>query len=56
MIRVGATDDNTPPEQLGFRMSVEAGSLPEGVTLLNGAVKSFGDLLVLNWVDGARDD
>jgi hypothetical protein len=56
VIRVGATDDNTPPEQLGFRMSVEAGSLPEGVTLLNGAVKSFGDLLVLNWVDGARDD
>lgn len=56
VIRVSATDDNTPPEQIGYRMSVEAGSFPEGLTLPSGAVKPLGDLLVLNWVDGASDD
>ena len=55
-IPVSATDDNTAPEQIGFRMSVAAGSLPEGVTLPSDAVKSSGDMLALFWVDGARND
>jgi hypothetical protein len=56
VIPVRATDDNTPPAQIGFRMSVEDGSLPSGLTLPSGAVKPWGDVLVLNWVDGASDD
>ena len=56
VIPLGATDDQTPPTQIGFRMSLAAGALPSGLSLPSDAVKPWGDVLALNWPDGANDD
>ena len=54
-IAVRATDDQTPPAQIGYRMTLAGGSLPSGLSL-PGAVKASGDVVGLTWVDGATDD
>jgi len=52
-----ATDDATPPERIGYRLSREAGTLPSGLILPHGAIEPglSGPRLFLLWDSGARD-
>jgi len=51
-----ASDDVTPPTQIGYRLTLAAGSLPADLALPGGAIESLGGMLWLRWVDGATDD
>jgi hypothetical protein len=58
LITPSAMDDMTPPDGIGFRITLAGGTLPPGFTLPTGAIKrepSYAYLL-LTWVDGATDD
>ena len=47
-----ATDDATPPEKVGYRLSLEAGKLPSGLVLPSDAVESGpGRNLAITWPD-----
>jgi len=50
-----ATDDMTPPEKIGYRLSLESGMLPLGLTLPLDAIEPGepSDQLLLYWSDGA---
>ena len=54
-ITAQATDDMTPPEKVGYRLSLESGMLPPGLTLPPDAIEPGEptDQLVLYWSDGA---
>jgi MYXO-CTERM domain-containing protein len=54
-ITAQATDDMTPPEKIGYRLSLESGALPAGLTLPSDAIEPGepSDQLVLYWSDGA---
>ena len=57
-ITAQATDDMTPPDKIGYRLSLESGVLPAGLTLPTDAVEPGqpSDQLLLYWSDdGARD-
>jgi hypothetical protein len=50
-----ASDDMTPPAQIGYRLRLEAGALPTGLTLpADAIVPAFGQLFLL-WDSGASD-
>ena len=51
-----ATDDVTAPTSIGYRFTLEAGSLPQGFTLPTEALEPSGDTIYLLWADGATDD
>jgi len=45
-----ATDDMTPPEKIGYRLSLETGTLPPGLTLPTDAVEpNSGRHIVIAW-------
>jgi hypothetical protein len=53
-----ATDDMTPAEKIGFRITLAAGTLPSGLTLPADAIDlppGF-PFVGLTWVDGATND
>jgi hypothetical protein len=52
-ITAQATDDMTPPEKIGYRLSLESGMLPVGLTLPPDAIEPGepSDQLVLYWSD-----
>jgi MYXO-CTERM domain-containing protein len=54
-ITAQATDDMTPPEKVGYRLSLESGALPPGLTLPPDAIEPGepSDQLLLYWSDGA---
>ena len=54
-ITAQATDDMTPPEKIGYRLSLESGMLPSGLTLPPDAIEPGepSDQLLLYWSDGA---
>ena len=54
-ITAQATDDMTPPEKIGYRLSLESGMLPPGLTLPPDAIEPGepSDQLLLYWSDGA---
>lgn len=60
-IAVAGTDDMTPAEQLGFRVSIAAGKPPAGLIVpdsavtIDGGPTGDGELLLL-WTDGNTDD
>jgi hypothetical protein len=47
-----AADDRTPPERLGYRITLAEGTLPEGLELPSTAFRQP----MLHWIDGATDD
>jgi len=59
-----AEDQRTPPEEMGYRVQLAAGSLPDGLTLPAGPVRQLplaeGDQqrakLLFVWIDGATDE
>lgn len=51
----GASDDRTPPGELGYIFEVTAGTLPDGLTLPNGPVRGQ-ERFTLGWIDGATDE
>jgi MYXO-CTERM domain-containing protein len=52
-----AMDDVTPPERIGFRITLAGGALPSGFTLPADAIEQDpGSALRLTWVDGATDN
>jgi hypothetical protein len=53
---VAATDDATPAEKIGFRLSVVDGSPPHGLQLPAGAIRGYDDGIWLRWVDGMSDE
>jgi hypothetical protein len=52
-ITAHATDDMTPPEEIGYRLSLESGMLPPGLTLPPDAIRPGepSDQLLLYWSD-----
>ena len=50
-IAVGATDDVTPAERIGYRLTLESGALPSSLTLPTDAVEPMSGELVLVWDD-----
>jgi hypothetical protein len=45
-----ATDDMTPPEKIGYRLSLETGTLPPGLTLPADAVEpNAGRHIIIAW-------
>lgn len=54
-ITAQATDDMTPPEKIGYRLTLESGMLPPGLTLPADAIEPGepSDQLLLYWSDGA---
>jgi len=56
-ISIGETlDDRTPPESMGYDLSLASGVLPEGMTLSPFAIRTMDGVLQLSWIDGAEDD
>jgi hypothetical protein len=52
-----AMDDMTPPEKIGFRITLAAGTLPAGLTLPSDVIDlAPNSALQLTWVDGATND
>ena len=49
-------DDRTPIEQMGFRVRMVSGSLPDGLSLPSGDVRGFSGVLYLHWSDGTEDN
>jgi hypothetical protein len=49
-------DDRALPLEIGFRLRVLAGSLPEGLTLPNGDVKAQSGTIYFHWEDGNEAD
>jgi hypothetical protein len=57
-ISVAATDDATPTDKIGYRLTLAGGRLPEGLTLPSQAVRTLGGTdgqIWLNWGDGEGD-
>ena len=61
VLRVEGTDDRTPADQLGYRLTLKSGTLPPGMDLPTGAVRARPidparpPQLLLAWVDGATN-
>jgi hypothetical protein len=57
-IQPKATDDMTPAEQIGFRITLAGGTLPAGLTLPADAIDLTPGypIVGLIWVDGATND
>jgi len=57
-IQPKATDDMTPAEKIGFRVTLAAGTLPSGLTLPADAIDlpPGYPFVGLTWVDGATND
>jgi len=53
-----ASDDTTSPEHIGYRLTLQSGTLPAGLMLPADAVEpGFDDrTLLLVWIDGNSDD
>jgi hypothetical protein len=52
-----ATDDMTPPERIGYRLSLSSGTLPAGLTLPAGAIEQGAQpTIFIHWDDGATDN
>jgi MYXO-CTERM domain-containing protein len=49
------SDDRTPDGELGYRLGISAGQLPEGLTLPVDLIKAREGVIDLVWVDGATD-
>ena len=57
LLRVSATDDQTEPTSLGYRVELTSGNLPAGLSLPTTAVSpALSGGLMLVWIDGASDD
>jgi hypothetical protein len=57
VLQVSATDDQTAPASLGYRIELSSGRLPSGLVLPNTAVHSATvDGLLFVWDDGTGDD
>ena len=55
-LTAGATDDATPRARIGYRLSLDAGTLPAGLTLPADAVEpGANDTLALTWVDATKE-
>jgi hypothetical protein len=57
-ISVAATDDATPEDKLGYRLTLSDGRLPEGFTLPSQAIRALGGTdgqIWLHWGDGTGD-
>ena len=54
-ITAQATDDMSPPDMIGYRLSLESGALPPGLTLPPDAIRPGepSDQLLLYWSDHA---
>ena len=57
-ITAQATDDMTPPAKIGYRLSLESGALPPGLTLPADPIEPGepSDQLLLYWSDGGQRD
>jgi hypothetical protein len=56
-VQPNALDDMTPPERIGFRITLAGGALPSGLTLPADTIeRDPGYALRLIWVDGATDN
>jgi hypothetical protein len=57
-IQPKATDDMTPAEKIGFRVTLAAGALPSGLTLPADTIDlpPGYPFVGLTWVDGATDN
>jgi hypothetical protein len=55
-LQLGAQDDQTPADKLGYQIELIAGQPPSGLNLPTGAVRAMGGMVYLNWNDGASDD
>ena len=52
-----ATDDMTPRERIGYRLSLSGGTLPAGLTLPTDAIEPGAQLeIFISWDDGATDN
>jgi hypothetical protein len=52
-----ATDDMTPRERIGYRLSLSGGTLPAGLTLPTDAIEPGAQLQIfISWDDGATDN
>ncbi len=55
-IEVDSKDDRTPPDKLGYRVTVIGGVLPDGFAPISGDRRAIGkNKLSLVWVDGASN-
>ena len=57
-VPAAATDDTTPPERIGYRLSLLTGTLPAGLTLPADAIEpnAATTTLYIHWDDGATDE
>jgi len=51
-----ATDDMTPPEKIGYRLTLESGHLPAGEVLPADAIEPIGGLLKVYFIDATSFD
>jgi hypothetical protein len=51
-----ATDDRSPAAQIGFRLRVVAGNLPDRLTLPSTDIQALSGAINLHWDDGIEDD
>jgi hypothetical protein len=51
-----ATDDRSAAAQIGFRLRVVAGNLPDGLTLPSTDIQASSGTIYLQWDDGIEDD
>jgi hypothetical protein len=55
-LQLGAQDDQTPTDQIGYQIELAGGELPSGMTLPSQAVRARAGAIYLHWIDGAHDD
>jgi hypothetical protein len=56
-IELPATDDQTAPSDLGFRVALKSGTLPAGLAFQNGDFRGLPTGgLAFHWTDGASND
>lgn len=55
-VTVAATDDQTPPARLGYRVRSAGGTLPAEFSMPAQPVEALAGVLFFFWIDGGTDD
>jgi MYXO-CTERM domain-containing protein len=55
-ITPAVADDRAPASEIGFRLRLTAGSLPEGLALPSGDIRATSGAIYFHWTDGTERD
>jgi hypothetical protein len=55
-LQVVAQDDQSPPDKIGYQLTLANGQLPSGLALPTDTVRTLAGTLYLHWNDGDSDE